>query len=54
MDYKQEYLNLKDGIWNIMEQLRELPKDKKTGSWPDINAYSIWFTLFALATSKRE
>jgi|TARA_R100000149_G_scaffold33025_1_gene12661 hypothetical protein len=54
MDYKQEYLNLKDGIWNIMEQLRELPKDKKTGSWPDINAYSIWFTLFALATSKRK
>jgi hypothetical protein len=54
MDHKKRYDDLKDGIWKIMEQLRELPRDEESGSWPDINAYSIWFTLFTLVTAKPE
>ena len=49
MDYQAKYELLRKNVWDIMEQLRDL-KRKKDGSWPDINTYAVWFSLFQAVT----
>ena len=54
MNYKNEYELLKKNIWDIMEQLRAAPRDEDSGSWADINTYSVWFTLFQAVSMRTE
>jgi len=54
MDYETKYKLLKKNVWNIMKELRKMPHDEISGSWADVNGYSIWWSLFQAITMQPE
>jgi len=54
MDYQKKYELLKKNVWDVMQQLRDLPHDEESGSWANINTYPVWFSLFQAVTMQPE
>ena len=54
MDYQAKYELLKKNVWDIMEQLRSMPRDDESGSWASINTYTVWFSLFQAVSMQPE
>jgi hypothetical protein len=40
MDYQKKYELLKKNVWDVMQQLRDMPHDEESGSWANINTIS--------------
>ena len=54
MDYQAKYELLKKNVWDIMEQLRSMPRDEDSGSWANINTYPVWLSLFQAVNMQPE